>query len=111
MTQSSDRLDRVERLLENLAERQARFQQQMEQDRAEMNANHEYLGSEIGQLMRGLGELRQQVSAVTNRVDTLAQQAEQDRSQAAIDRAEFRSTVQQILDALTQRFSSNGHGE
>ena len=37
-----------------------------------------------------------------------AEQAERDRNQAAIDRAEFRTTVQDILSVLSERFRANG---
>jgi hypothetical protein len=42
-------------------------------------------------------------------MEKMIQQAEQDRSKAAIDRADFRSTVQQLLEVLSQQFTSNGH--
>lgn len=75
--------------------------------------------------------LGQKVDQLTDRVDTIAvnldrltsevgklrimmeitfRQAEQDRSQAQIDRAEFRSTVQQLLETLTRQFNGNGQG-
>ena len=69
----------------------------------EINANFEYLGSETGKLINSLVDLRQQMAEY-------AQRAEQDRSQAAIDRAEFRSTVDRLLQVLTERFTRNGDG-
>ena len=42
---------------------------------------------------------------------TQIEQAERDRQQAAIDRAEFRSTVRDLLEVLTARFTSNGHSD
>jgi alkyl sulfatase BDS1-like metallo-beta-lactamase superfamily hydrolase len=50
--------------------------------------------------------------SISNLRETIRQQSEQaerDRAQAAIDRAEFRTTVEGILNALTERFSGNGH--
>ena len=44
-----------------------------------------------------------------DRMQVLAEQAERDRNQANLDRAEFRSTVEGILNALTQRFNGNGN--
>ncbi|HEY9662553.1 MAG TPA: hypothetical protein V6C65_29215, partial [Allocoleopsis sp.] len=79
------------------AVRQTQFQ-------AEIDANHEFIGSEIGQLTRNIASLQQQIN-------TLVQEGQQDRSQAAIDRAEFRSTVEQLLRVLTQQFNANGHSE
>lgn len=108
MTQSNDRLDRIERILENVAEKQDRFQADLEASRQdfdarlkatkdEMDANHEYLGSELGQLIRSVSELR-----VT--VDQSVRQAE-------LDRQQFARAVEQIIDLLTRQFSSNGHNE
>lgn len=63
-------------------------------------------------------ETRASIDDVVSMITTLAEnteqyrvQAEIDRRQAEIDRAEFRATVRAILDALTQRFSGNGHSE
>jgi hypothetical protein len=47
-------------------------------------------------------EMRASVTDLVSMITTQAEQAE-------IDRAEFRATVQQILEVLTQRFTSNGH--
>lgn len=88
MTNSEpSRLDRIEAILENLAERQVAFQD-------EMNANHEAIGAEIGQLTRGIAELKQQVS-------TLATNAERDREQ-------FRGVVERLLQVLTNQINGNG---
>jgi hypothetical protein len=42
-------------------------------------------------------------------IAALGQVVEQDRSQAAI-RAEFRSTVDRLLQVLAERFTRNGDG-
>jgi hypothetical protein len=47
-------------------------------------------------------EMRASITDLVSMIITQADQAE-------IDRAEFRATVQQILEVLTQRFTSNGH--
>lgn len=113
----TERLDRIEAVLDRMAERQDRMQEGLSQTNAtidrlterqdrmqqEMYANFEYLGSETGKLIRSVVDLRQQMAEY-------AQRAEQDRSQAAIDRAEFRSTVDRILQVLTERFTHNGDG-
>lgn len=49
--------------------------------------------------------LASSVSALSDRVDRLVTENELDRQQAAQDRAQVRS----LVEALTQRFSSNGH--
>lgn len=98
MTQSSsDRLDRIEGILERLAERQTQFQEQLQETKDEMDANHEFLGSELGQLIRSVSELR-----IT--VDQSVRQAE-------LDRQQFARAVEQMIDLLTRQFSSNGHNE
>lgn len=86
-----ERQDRIEQNLERLSERQ---------DRTEQNLDR--LGSRVDQLTENIGGLAIQM-------EQMAQRQEQDRSQAAIDRAEFRATTQQLLEVLTQRFTSNGH--
>jgi predicted nucleic acid-binding Zn-ribbon protein len=47
-------------------------------------------------------ELRVNITDVVSMISTMAEQAE-------VDRAETRATVRQILEVLTQRFTSNGH--
>jgi len=53
--------------------------------------------------------LTEQMGGLAIQMEGMIQQAEQDRSQAAIDRADFRSTFQQLLEVLNQRFTSNGY--
>ena len=118
----AERQDRFQAEMEESKARQDRFQEQLEQSRreadersreadermtrieTELDENFQYIGTELGLLTRGLSELRLQVS-------NLVQVAEQDRSQAAIDRAEFRSTVERLVEVLTARFTRNGQDE
>lgn len=88
----TERLDRVEQLLVEIAERQLTFQEQLSQTR-QTAEDAVQMVLDLGDIVRHQGE-----------------QAEQDRSQAAIDRAEFRSTVNQLLERLVERFNTNGHG-
>ena len=81
------------------------------------------LGQKIDALTTAQQRTQQQLDALSGNVDRLSgeisemrvlmeasfQQAEQDRSQAAIDRAEFRTTVTQLLEVLTRQFNGNGH--
>jgi len=64
------------------------------------------------QLLERLGarvdQLTSDVLGLAAQLEQQAQLAEQDRNQAAIDRAEFRSTVEQLLQVLVQRFNGNG---
>ena len=48
------------------------------------------------------------VQSIAETIQRQAEQAERDRNQAAIDRAEFRTTVQDILSVLSERFRANG---
>jgi chromosome segregation ATPase len=83
--------------IEQLTMRMDRVEAQLEELRAtvsELRATVSELSTEVGRVMLGM--------------ELLSQQAEQDRNQAAIDRAEFRSTVEQLLRVLTQQFNGNG---
>lgn len=51
---------------------------------------------------------QQQLDALLALYDGLEQRLEQERNQAEIDRREFRSTIDAVLDALRDRFTSNG---
>ncbi|MEC4819686.1 MAG: hypothetical protein SAK29_41415 [Scytonema sp. PMC 1069.18] len=57
----------------------------------------------IDVLVANIQQLTENVTVVTNRVDMLAIQAEQDRAQAALDRQEFRNSINQILNYLRDR--------
>ena len=177
--QSSDRLDRIERVLDNLAANLAEERERRLELRQDLNgeaerwaetirivesntrltesnaraiaeqreawaetrqfvADHGMSIAEIRQLTesnaRAIAEQREawvetrqivesNARAIAANSDTAARQGEEMRAsitdlvsmittqadQAEIDRAEFRATVQQILEVLTQRFTSNGH--
>ncbi|MDX2239094.1 MAG: hypothetical protein NW224_00245 [Leptolyngbyaceae cyanobacterium bins.302] len=92
--QSSERLDRIEQIVESNARAieansnaMAELREIQNADRAEFRAS-----------------LRSEVEDLVGMITLMAEQAEQDR-------VEFRATVQGILDALTRRFSGNGHGD
>lgn len=89
-TNPSNRLDRIEAILDRLAERQ------IESD------------SKIDRLIVGQQQTQNQIDALLALYDGLEQRLEQERNQAEIDRREFRSTVDAVLDALRDRFTSNG---
>ncbi|MBW4514435.1 MAG: hypothetical protein KME11_04355 [Timaviella obliquedivisa GSE-PSE-MK23-08B] len=149
--QPPDRLDRIERVLDNLAanlaeERERRLDLRQDLDgeaerwaatirivdsNARAIAEQREVWAETRQFVENHGmtiaEIRQLTESNTRAIaansDTAAQQGEEMRAsitdlvnmittqaeQAEIDRAEFRATVQQILEVLTQRFTSNGH--
>lgn len=87
----SERLDRIEAILERSAV-------QIESNARAIEAN----SSAIAELRNSQQDFRASIEDVVGMVTGLAEQAEQDR-------VEFRDTVQRILDALSQRFSGNGH--
>jgi hypothetical protein len=56
-----------------------------------------------------LNELATQIANLALQLEQQLQQGKQDRSQAAIDRAEFCSTVESLLQVLAQQY--NGRTE
>jgi chromosome segregation ATPase len=103
LDQHESRLDRIEVAIEALAQSQIRTDERIER-----------LSDELDDVARDaarmIGDLGQQIQSLSNTVAQQGQQAEQDRSQAAIDRAEFRSTVERLLEVLVQQNNGNGHG-
>ncbi len=63
----------------------------------------------LGGLAAQQQQTQQQIDAMLALYDGLEQRLEQEAAQAAIDREEFRTTVRDLLQVLTQRFTSNGH--
>jgi hypothetical protein len=110
----TERLDRIEAILERNAEQMAQSQQRHDTDFARISQLQESNARSIEANSNAIAELRQSqavdradfrasVEDMVSTITSLAEQAEQDR-------VEFRGTVQNILDALTQSFSGNGHG-
>jgi len=98
----SERLDRIEALLEGLTRSQATTQAIVDSNARAIEANSNAI-AELRQVQEvDRLDFRASVEDMVENIMALAQQAEQDR-------VEFRGTVQRILDALTQRFSGNGH--
>lgn len=94
----SERLDRIERILEAVA-----VQQQV--NTQAIAANHQAIENNT----RSIERLTADIEGLALQMEQMMREAEQDRSQAALDRTEFRTTVQSILDTWTQRFGGNGH--
>lgn len=115
---ANERIDSVAEKLDQLTEKQDRTQQQLDT----LSGRFDQLTSKVDQLTDRVDQLttaqtrtQQQLDQLTTEVSELRftmeaafVQAEQDRNQAAIDRAEFRTTVTQLLQVLTQRFNGNG---
>lgn len=109
----TERLDRIEAILERNAEQMSQSQQRHDVEVAEIRQLQGSNARSIEANSNAITELRQvqavdradfraSVEDMVSTIISLAEQAEQDR-------VEFRGTVQNILDALTQRFSGNGH--
>jgi hypothetical protein len=119
-------IDRTQQQLDSLAlsQREAsdRTQQQLDalavaqleerDQRLALREDHEILFQAVQQANRTIAENTKQLNAtiygLAEQLEQQAQLAEQDRNQAAIDRAEFRSTVTQLLQVLTQQMNGNG---
>lgn len=104
----TERLDRIEAILDRLAEQQVqsqeRFERQFERTQQQIDSNARSIeanSNAIAELRDAQQDFRASIEDVVGMITGLAQQADQDR-------IEFRNTVQRILDALTQRFSGNG---
>jgi methyl-accepting chemotaxis protein len=106
MTQSSEptRLDRIEAVVAANADAIAANARDIAELRETQRQQWAETRASIDDVVRMIGTLAENT-------EQYRRQAEEDRRQAAIDRVEFRATVQSILDALTQRFSGNGHSE
>lgn len=95
--QTTDRITQIERLLLQMAESQTAFQRTVTERDGQREQEMTYLFDVVNHL----------VSVNQDQIE----QAAIDRNQAAIDRAEFRTTVNSLLEVLTARFTSNGHGD
>jgi hypothetical protein len=123
MTNPPDRLERIEEILASLADSQVQERDRRIELRLDFEAEAERRAedgerlSRIEQLVESSAraiaansdvavqireEMRASISDLVSMITTQADQAE-------IDRSEFRATVRQILEALSQRFTSNGH--
>ncbi|MGI0485739.1 hypothetical protein ACN4EK_09905 [Pantanalinema rosaneae CENA516] len=95
---SAERLDRIERILEAVVVSNQGSSERLDRIEAIVGSN-----------TRSIERLTADVEGLALQMEQMMRSAEQDRSQAALDRTEFRTTVQAILDAWTQRCGGNGH--
>lgn len=79
----------------------ARLQESTERKLEQFAENHLLMQQDNQLRDHRLDQMGERLDQMGERFDRMTQQAE-------IDRAEFRATVQSILEALTQRFSGNG---
>jgi hypothetical protein len=116
MINPPDRLDRIEAILASLAashaeerERRVELRRDFEGEAerwAETRQIVESTARTVAANSDAIAQLGTELRAsVTDLVSMVTSQADQ----AEIDRAEFRATVQQLLETLNQRFTSNGH--
>lgn len=118
MTQNNDRLDRIETILERLAQRQEQFQLQLERQNEDLDREFEFIGSSLGRLERQVAEVSTRVDTVAAkvdvvaaRVDVLATRLDESVRQADLDRQMFVNAIERLIELLNQQFTSNGHGE
>lgn len=104
---TTERLDQVEELVSILVTHAEANDRRIGQ----LADNQLLIQQDLQVLTARMSRIGDRVEQVAATVEAIAQQGEQDRSQAATDRADFRSTVENILNALVVRFNSNGHGE
>jgi uncharacterized membrane-anchored protein YhcB (DUF1043 family) len=111
----SERLDRVETILERLAERQDRTQQQLDQFRVEVRASVQESAADITGLMASLAN---DLDALSAQVNTYIVQSSANLAAERQDRAEFRrqmiglqTETRNILRELAdmRRQQGNGH--
>jgi hypothetical protein len=123
MTNSSDHLDRIEAVVAALAASQVEERER----RVDLRRDFEHEADQRAEDRERLSRIEQLVEsnarAIAANSDAIANQAAEMRAsvtdlvnmitaqadQAEIDRAEFRATVQQILEVLSRRFTSNGN--
>ncbi len=118
---TEERLDRIERILEAVVLSNQTALSRLERIEAAHEASSHRLGqieSLVDSNARSIAANHQAITQLTTdigglalQIEQMSREAQQDRSQAALDRAEFRTTVQTILDTWTERFGRNGHAE
>lgn len=109
---AANQIEERDRRLEFRDELEALFQsiQQTDRNVAQLGERVNQLTTNVDRLTADVGELRSGIGEMATQMELQFEQTEQDRSQAAIDRAEFRSTVEQLLQVLRQSFNGNGRG-
>ncbi|MGG6269624.1 hypothetical protein ACQ4M3_29650 [Leptolyngbya sp. AN03gr2] len=110
------RMEQVERQMQQTEARMQQTEARMQQTEARMQRIEERMlvfDERFAQFIDRIEEIEAQAAIdranFQDRMQELAEQAERDRNQANLDRAEFRTTVEGILNALTQRFNGNGN--
>jgi NTP pyrophosphatase (non-canonical NTP hydrolase) len=101
---NESRLDRVERILESIAQRQESTQQQIDSNARAIAANSAGM-TELRQQQQQLHQsLNEQIADVVGLIGTYAEQAEQDR-------AALHADVRSLIEALRERCSGNGKAD
>ncbi len=116
----NERLDRIEAVLQEVAQSQVNTQQSIEASRLSIEEMRQLVVSNarateansnaIAELRASQQDFMASIEDVVGMVGTIAENMDAMARQAEQDRLEFRSTVRSLLEALTQRFSGNGHG-
>jgi ABC-type transporter Mla subunit MlaD len=98
-----ERLSRLETLFVNVGEKVAEHDETI----AQHDGNIDVLVANIQQLTENVAAVSQRVDELTEQttrnINRLAEEAAEDRSSAALDRQEFRNSINQILNYLRDR--------
>ncbi len=120
-----DRLDRIEAILANLASRDAtieqrferyqeaaqqRFEREQEVVRQRFEREQEVVRQRFEELDRRQDITQRQIDVLLALHDETSERLDRQDRQLDLDRAEFRSTVRDILSHLQTRYSDNGDG-
>ena len=109
-----DRLDRIEAILANLASRDATIEQRFERDQEaaqqRFEREQEVVRQRFEELDRRQDITQRQIDVLLALHDETSERLDRQDRQLDLDRAEFRSTVRDILSHLQTRYSGNGDG-
>ena len=107
MTNSSDRLDRVEALLAQMAEQQVRTQQVIDSNSRAIEANSVAIAE-----TRAIAQANSEaVSALLQRMDTGFNEVIQMMTQLANDAAADRAELRLLIEAIAGNSKNGGNGE
>lgn len=103
----SERLDRIERILENHATAIARHDEMI----GLIDERLYTLAGVQAQNSAEITELKGIVRNAADRLDVMVEQAEIDRQEFRAEMREMRTEIRDILNRLSERFNGNGHAE
>jgi methyl-accepting chemotaxis protein len=113
LNQVSDKLDRLTDRVDRMGERMDQMGERMDQmgERFDqMSQRFDQVGERLDQVGERLDQMGGRVDQVSADVAALTRRMDESARQAELDRAEFQSTFTALLEALNERFRTNGHG-